>query len=91
MTEGPEGRRDDDRDGRRQLDGDKSAAISWLESQFPEWSVDVESAATWTGAHRPVWIARSDGHHPQAELSAGKLHTRLSEYLDRERTGTPAV
>lgn len=58
--------------------------ILWLEREFPEWQVDVDMTSTWEGEHRPLWIARRDGHHPQAELSPAKLHTRLTEYLERE-------
>jgi hypothetical protein len=57
---------------------------AWLEAEFPGWSVSVDETATWEGSLRPLWIARRDGHHPQAELSPAKLHTRLSDYLDRE-------
>jgi hypothetical protein len=57
---------------------------SWLESEFPGWSITVDETATWEGDLRPLWIARREGHHPQAELSAAKLHTRLTDYLDRE-------
>ena len=60
------------------------AAISWLESEFPGWTVSVDRTADWDGEFRPLWIARSSGHHPQAELTAAKLHTRLADYLDRE-------
>jgi hypothetical protein len=59
-------------------------AADWLESEFPGWAVHVDSTSTWEGDLRPLWIARSPGHHPQAELTAAKLHTRLSDYLDRE-------
>lgn len=59
-------------------------AVAWLEEEFPGWTVEVDSTATWEGDLRPLWIARSAGHHPQAELTAAKLHTRLSDYLDRE-------
>lgn len=59
-------------------------AVAWLEEEFPGWTVEVDSTATWEGDLRPLWIARSPGHHPQAELTAAKLHTRLSDYLDRE-------
>lgn len=58
--------------------------ISWLEEEFPGWRIDVDETATWEGDLRPIWIARRDGHHPQAELSAAKLHTRLADYLARE-------
>jgi hypothetical protein len=57
---------------------------AWLESEFPGWSITVDETATWEGDLRPLWIARREGHHPQAELSAAKLHTRLTDYLDRE-------
>jgi hypothetical protein len=56
----------------------------WLEAEFPGWRITVDETATWEGDLRPLWIARQDGHHPQAELSAAKLHTRLTDYLDRE-------
>ena len=58
--------------------------VAWLEGEFPGWSVSIDEAAGWRGEQRPLWIARRDGHHPQAELTAAKLYTRLSEYLDRE-------
>ncbi|MDX1657188.1 MAG: hypothetical protein R3343_00060 [Nitriliruptorales bacterium] len=64
-------------------------AIEWLESEFPGWEIEVDETATWTG-HRPLWIARRDEHHPQAELSAAKLHTRLTEYHEREQRRQPA-
>jgi hypothetical protein len=57
---------------------------AWLESEFPGWSISLDETATWEGDLRPLWIARREGHHPQAELSAAKLHTRLTDYLDRE-------
>ncbi len=60
------------------------AAIAWLEAEFPGWTISIDRTAGWQGELRPVWIARSDGHHPQAELTAAKLHSRLSDYLDRE-------
>lgn len=60
-----------------------TATIAWLEAEFPDWTIDLDESSTWGGDLRPIWIARKDGHHPQAELTAAKLHTRLSEYLDR--------
>jgi hypothetical protein len=57
--------------------------IDWLEAEFPGWTIDLDESSTWGGDLRPLWIARKDGHHPQAELTAAKLHTRLTEYLDR--------
>lgn len=58
--------------------------VRWLEAEFPDWNVDIEPTATWEGDFQPLWIARRDGHHPQSELSPAKLHTRLTEYLERE-------
>jgi hypothetical protein len=60
------------------------ATIAWLEAEFPGWGFDVDETATWEGDLRALWIARRDGHHPQAELTPAKLHTRLVEYLERE-------
>lgn len=60
------------------------ATISWLEAEFPGWEVSLDTTAGWGGELRPLWIARQPGRHPQAELSAAKLHTRLTEYHDRE-------
>ncbi len=60
------------------------AYVAWLEAEFPGWRVTIDRTASWKGQLRPLWIARSPGHHPQAELTAGKLHTRLSDYLARE-------
>jgi hypothetical protein len=61
-----------------------AAAVDWLQSEFPGWSIEIDSTSSWEGDLRPLWIARNAGHHPQAELTAAKLHTRLSDYLDRE-------
>jgi hypothetical protein len=66
------------------LAGTAEAAVAWLEDEFPGWTVSVDRTASWQGEFRPLWIARSEGHHPQAELTAAKLHTRLMEYLARE-------
>ena len=57
--------------------------LEWLRAEFPEWEVSVERASTGHG-ERELWVAAREGHHPQAELSAAKLHTRLADYLDRE-------
>jgi len=59
-------------------------AVAWLEEEFPGWTIDIDETATWEGDLRSLWIARQEGHHPQAELSAAKLHSRLSDYLKRE-------
>ena len=58
--------------------------IAWLQDQFPGWTIELDESASWDGETRPLWIARREGHHPQAELTAAKLHTRLSDYLERE-------
>ncbi len=61
-----------------------AGALAWLQAEFPDWTIEVDETANWEGELRPLWIARQDGHHPQAELSAAKLHSRLSDYLERE-------
>lgn len=61
-----------------------AATLAWLESEFPGWAVSTVPAGTSTRDRRELWIARRDGHHPQSELSAAKLHSRLSDYLGRE-------
>ena len=60
------------------------ATIAWLQEEFPGWGFDLDETATWEGDLRALWIARREGHHPQTELTAAKLHTRLVEYLERE-------
>jgi hypothetical protein len=57
--------------------------LRWLDQEFPEWTFSIDETATWEGDLRPLWIARREGHHPQAELTAAKLHTRLTEYVQR--------
>ena len=77
----------DDRDVRdeQELREANAETIEWLEDEFPGWEIDVSRATSWVEDElKPIWIARQEGHHPQAELSAAKLHTRLSEYLERE-------
>ena len=74
---------------RRDVADEVHSAIEWLEAEFPGWEIEVDETATWTG-HRPLWIARREEHHPQAELSAAKLHTRLTEYLERETRRQPS-
>lgn len=66
-------------------DDTDQATISWLETEFPGWQVSLDTTTGWGGDVRPLWVARQPGRHPQAELSAAKLHTRLAEYHDRER------
>lgn len=65
-------------------DDTRQAAISWLESEFPGWQVSLDRTAGWGGDLRALWVAHRSGHHPQAELSAAKLHTRLTDYHQRE-------
>lgn len=60
------------------------ATVEWLEQEFPGWEIAVDATATWEGGLKPLWIARREGHHPQAEMTASKLHTRLTQYLERE-------
>jgi hypothetical protein len=60
-----------------------ASTIAWLESEFPGWTVEVDATSTWEGDLRALWIARREGHHPQAEMSPAKLHTRLDDYLSR--------
>lgn len=62
-----------------------AAALAWLGDEFPSWTIDVATTAGWNGTERDLWVASRDGHHPQRELTAAKLHTRLDEYEDRER------
>lgn len=60
------------------------ATIAWLETEFPGWQVSLDTTTGWGGDRRSLWIARHPDRHPQAELSAAKLHTRLTEYHQRE-------
>lgn len=59
-------------------------AVAWLEEEFPGWTIEIDTTSTWEGDLKSLWIARREGHHPQAELTAAKLHTRLTDYLQRE-------
>lgn len=61
------------------------AARTWLAEEFPAWDIAVDTTAGWDGVARDLWVASRDGHHPQRELTAAKLHTRLDEYEERER------
>ncbi|MBW3658060.1 MAG: hypothetical protein KY457_05440 [Actinobacteria bacterium] len=67
---------------------ESAPVIAWLEDEFPGWTVTVDETATWEGSLRALWIARQEGHHPQAELTAAKLHTRLTEYIERQARRT---
>lgn len=68
-----------------QIATEDQAALEWLSSEFPEWDFEVGTTETWSKGEVTLWIARQEGHHPQAELTAGKLYSRLSDYLERER------
>ncbi|MGH3443560.1 MAG: hypothetical protein ACRDUY_16245 [Nitriliruptorales bacterium] len=65
------------------------AALQWLASEFPEWEFEVSKASTISKREVACWVARREGHHPQSELSAGKLHTRLTEYAARQASRFP--
>jgi hypothetical protein len=64
--------------------------LTWLRAEFPDWDVRIERTTTVDGQDRPLWIALRDGHHPQSELTAAKLHSRLADYLDREGRRHPS-
>lgn len=64
--------------------GPAEAYVAFLREEFPDWDFQVGETEGWGGESRELWIARRDGHHPQSELTAAKLHTRLSAYLERE-------
>lgn len=68
----------------QQHDERTAAYFDFLESEFPEWSFELEATETWSGDARPLWIATRDGHHPQSALTAAKLHRRLEDYEDRQ-------
>lgn len=59
--------------------------LAWLETEFPGWEMSLDTTTSWSGHPRPLWVARQPGSHPQAELTAAKLHTRLSDYEQRQR------
>lgn len=64
--------------------------LEWLRAEFPDWEVRVERTTTVDGQERPLWKALREGHHPQSELTAAKLHSRLADYLDREGRRHPS-
>lgn len=64
--------------------------LDWLRAEFPDWDVRIERTTTVDGQERPLWIAQREGHHPQSELTAAKLHSRLADYLDREDRRNPS-
>ncbi len=61
-----------------------AAALAWLRSEFPEWNFEVGVARTMSRGDMPSWVAKKEGHHPQSELTPGKLYSRLTDYLVRE-------
>lgn len=62
-----------------------AAALAWLQSEFPEWIFEVGTSRTMSRGDQPWWVAKREGHHPQSELTPGKLYSRLTDYLVRER------
>lgn len=64
-------------------DEQTAAYFEFLESEFPQWTFELDSTATWSGDDKPLWIATQEGHHPQSALTAGKLHRRLEDYEAR--------
>lgn len=70
---------------RSSVDSDRGAVLAWLESQFPAWTVTIDTTSGWNGVTRELWEARQSGHHPQRELTPGKLHRRLDDYEERAR------
>ncbi len=69
---------------------DGHPVLDWLRSEFPDWDVRIDRTTTTDGRERPLWIAVREGHHPQSELTAAKLHSRLADYLDRELRRNPS-
>jgi len=65
-------------------------ALEWLRAEFPDWEVRIDRTTTADGEERPLWCAVREGHHPQSELTAAKLHSRLADYLDREGRRHPS-
>ena len=68
----------------RGYDERTTAYFDFLEAEFPDWAFELDTTATWSGDAKPLWIATRDGHHPQAALSAAKLHRRLDDYEARQ-------
>ena len=69
---------------------DTAAFVDFLTAEFPDWQFEVDATSTWSGSSRTLWVATREGHHPQSELTAGKLHRRLSDYEDRIQARHPA-
>lgn len=80
----PQSRSTAEHDRRTSTEPDAHATLAWLEEEFPGWEFNLDETAGWEGDLRSLWTARREGHHPQAELTPAKLHTRLAEYLARE-------
>ena len=68
----------------QQRDEQTAAYFDFLESEFPQWDFELEATETWSGHAKPLWIATREGHHPQAALTAAKLHRRLEDYQARQ-------
>lgn len=63
----------------------RDEAVQWLAQEFPAWDISIDITSGWNGTVRELWQAEQLGHHPQRELTPGKLYRRLDEYEDRER------
>lgn len=72
------------------LESVPDSTMAYLRTEFPEWTFTVDVSTGWNGTPKPLWVATRDGHHPQAERSPGRLHTRLEEYLQRVAHRTPS-
>ena len=77
-------------DDRQDVHSTDRPVLEWLRAEFPDWEVRVERTTTVDGQERPLWKAIREGHHPQSELTAAKLHSRLADYLDREGRRHPS-
>lgn len=75
---------------RSSMGASEQPALEWLRAEFPEWEVRIDRTTTADGEERPLWRAMREGHHPQSELTAAKLHSRLADYLDREGRRHPS-
>jgi hypothetical protein len=64
-------------------EGEKhAAALAWMESEFPGWTIEVNETLTSRGTTE-LWVATAEGHHPQSELTLMKLRNRLRDYTSR--------
>ena len=77
--------RDTDRSG---IGASEQPALEWLRAE--SITVSLHAGESADGEERPLWRAMREGHHPQSELTAAKLHSRLADYLDREGRRHPS-